>query len=99
ANRRERRARLAAHAGKNQASRRTSLSAKQTKAIEEFRGDMVQPRRQLRDVQAALLSDIERLKNWLKFFNIALIPIVVALTAVVLGLLRLRRRHRRTAET
>ena len=90
---------LASLTGKDQANAPTSLSAKQTKAIEEFRGDMVQTRRQLRDVQAALLSDIERLKNWLKFFNIALIPIVVALTAVVLGLLRLRRRHRRTAET
>src|SRR5215831_7992072 len=90
---------LASLTGKDQANAPTSLSAKQTKAIEEFRGDMVQTRRQLRDVQAALLSDIERLKNWLKFFNIALIPIVVALTAVVLGLLRLHRRHRRTAET
>jgi len=90
---------LASLTGKDQANAPTSLSAKQTKAIEEFRGDMVQTRRQLRGVQAALRSDIEWLKNWLKFFNIALIPIVVALTAVVLGLLRLRRRHRRTAET
>src|SRR5262252_4796375 len=89
---------LASLTGKDQANAPTSLSAEQTKAIEEFRGDMVQTRRQLRGVQAALRSDIEWLKNWLKFFNIALIPIVVAVVAVALGVLRLRRRHRRTAE-
>ena len=59
---------------------------------------MVQTRRQLRNVQAALRSDIGRLKTGLEFLNIALIPIIVAGAAIVLGALRLRRRSRRITE-
>jgi ABC-type uncharacterized transport system involved in gliding motility auxiliary subunit len=84
--------------GKDQADAPASLSEEQTKAIEEFRADMVQTRRQLRDVQAALRSDIRRLKAGLEFLNIALIPIIVAVLAVVLGVLRVKRRSRRAAE-
>jgi ABC-type uncharacterized transport system involved in gliding motility auxiliary subunit len=84
--------------GKDQTSAPSTLSPEQTKAIEEFRGEMVQTRRQLRDVQAALRSDIRRLKGGLEFLDIALIPIIVAVLAIVLGAVRLRRRRRRTAE-
>jgi len=91
-------AKLASLTGKDQTNAPTNLSAEQTKAIEEFRADMVQTRRQLRDVQAALRSDIGRLKTGLEFFNIALIPIIVAAAAIVLGALRLRRRTRRITE-
>ena len=91
-------AKLASLTGKDQANVPTNLSAEQTKAIEEFRGDMVQTRRQLRDVQGALRSDISRLKTGLEFFDIALIPIIVAAAAIVLGALRLRRRSRRITE-
>jgi len=84
--------------GKDQGNAATTLTAEQTKAIEEFRADIVQTRRQLRDVQAALRSDIQRLKAMLEFLNIALIPIIVAAVAIVLGALRLRRRSRRAAE-
>ncbi|MBV9815686.1 MAG: ABC transporter, partial [Alphaproteobacteria bacterium] len=91
-------AKLASLTGKDQANAPTALSAEQTKAIEEFRSDMVQTRRQLRDVQAALRSDIGRLKTGLEFFNIALIPLIVAAAAIVLGVLRLRRRGRRITE-
>jgi len=84
--------------GKDQGNAATTLTAEQTKAIEEFRADIVQTRRQLRDVQAALRSDIQRLKAGLEFLNIALIPIIVAAVAIVLGALRLRRRSRRAAE-
>jgi len=91
-------AKLAGLTGKDQASAPASLSAEQTKAIEEFRADMVQTRRQLRDVQAALRSNIGRLKTGLEFLDIALIPIIVAAAAIVLGALRLRRRSRRITE-
>ena len=91
-------AKLASLTGKDQANAPANLSAEQTKAIEEFRADMVQTRRQLRDVQAALRSDIGRLKTGLEFFDIALIPIIVAVAAIVLGALRLRRRSRRITE-
>jgi hypothetical protein len=60
---------------------------------------MLQTRRQLRDVQAALRSNIQRLKDALEFFDIALIPIIIAAVAVILGAVRVRRRRRRTATT
>jgi len=91
-------AKLASLTGKDQGNAPTSLSAEQTKTIEEFRGDIVKTRRQLRDVQAALRSDIGRLKTGLEFLDIVLIPIIVALAAIVLGVLRLRRRGRRITE-
>lgn len=74
-----------------------SVSAEQTKEIEAFRADMVQTRQKLRAVQAALRQDIERLKVILEFLDIALIPIVVAAAAIVLGALRRRRPARPTA--
>jgi ABC-type uncharacterized transport system involved in gliding motility auxiliary subunit len=89
---------LASLTGKDQANAPTTLSPEQAKAVEEFRTDMLQTRRQLRNVQAALRSNIARLKTGLEFLDIALIPLVVAVVAVALGVLRLRRRHRRTAE-
>ncbi len=91
-------AKLASLTGKDQANAPANLSAEQTKAVEEFRADMVQTRRQLRDVQGALRSDIGRLKTRLEFLDIALIPMIVAAAAVVLGALRLRRRSRRITE-
>ena len=94
----ETQAKLASLTGKDQANAPTTVSAEQTKAIEEFRADMVQTRHQLRDVQAALRSDIGRLKTGLEFLDIALIPIIVATAAILLGAMRLSRRSRRAAE-
>ena len=89
---------LAELTGKDQANAPATLSPEQTKAIEDFRADMVQTRRQLREVQAALRGDIARLKAGLEFVDIALIPIIVAAVAIILGIVRLKRRSRRTAE-
>ena len=91
-------AKLADLTGKDQANAPTTLSPEQTKTIEGFRADMLQTRRQLRAVQAALRSEIGRLKTGLEFLDIALIPIIVAVVAVVLGAVRLKRRSRRTVE-
>jgi ABC-type uncharacterized transport system involved in gliding motility auxiliary subunit len=91
-------AKLASLTGKDQGNAPATLSAEQTKAIGEFRADMLQTRRQLRNVQAALRSDIGRLKAGLEFFDIALIPIIVAAVAIILGVVRLRRRSRRIVE-
>jgi ABC-type uncharacterized transport system involved in gliding motility auxiliary subunit len=90
-------AKLADLTGKEKRSAPATLSPEQAKTIEEFRTDMLQTRRQLRDVQAALRSDIGQLKAGLEFLDIALIPIIVAAAAVVLGVVRLRRRSRRSA--
>ena len=91
-------AKLANLTGKDQANGPTGLSPDQAKAIEEFRADTLQTRRQLRAVQAALRGDVESLKAWLEFLNIALVPIIVASVAIILGILRLKRRSRRAAE-
>jgi ABC-type uncharacterized transport system involved in gliding motility auxiliary subunit len=89
---------LADLTGKDQANAATGLSPDQVKAVEEFRADTLQTRRQLRAVQAALRGDVASLKAWLEFLDIALVPIVVASVAVILGIVRLKRRSRRTAE-
>ncbi|MGH7117039.1 MAG: Gldg family protein, partial [Stellaceae bacterium] len=91
-------AKLADLTGKNEADTPATLSPEQTKAVEQFRADMLQTRRQLRDVQAALRRNIEGLKEELEFFNIALIPIIVALVAIIVGAVRVKRRRRRTLE-
>jgi ABC-type uncharacterized transport system involved in gliding motility auxiliary subunit len=91
-------AKLADLTGKDQANGPTTLSPEQTKTIEEFRANILQTRRQLRDVQSALRRDIGRLKGVLEFLDIALIPIIVAAVAIILGVVRLKRRSRRAAE-
>jgi hypothetical protein len=45
-----------------------------------------------------LRGDVASLKAWLEFLNIALVPIIVASVAIILGILRLKRRSRRAAE-
>jgi len=94
----ETQAKLAELTGKDRGDAPATLSPEQAKAIEDFRTEMLQTRRQLREVQAALRSDIGRLKAGLEFLDIALIPIIVAAAAVILGVVRLRRRGRRMAE-
>src|SRR4029077_4356944 len=51
-------AKLAELTGKDRGNAPASLSSDQAKAIEDFRSEMLQTRRQLREVQAALRSDI-----------------------------------------
>lgn len=75
-----------------------ALTPEQARAVDQFRADMVATRRQLRGVQAALRQDIEQLKLILEFCDIALVPLVVAAAAIVVGALRLRRWRRRPGE-
>jgi hypothetical protein len=56
---------------------------------------MLATRRQLRGVQGELRQDIERLKAVLEFCDIALVPTLVAVAALMLGARR-ERRWRRT---
>ncbi|HEX3499324.1 MAG TPA: Gldg family protein [Stellaceae bacterium] len=71
------------------------LTSEQTATLDGFRREMLQTRQQLRDVQLALNQEIDRLKARLQFFNIALIPMLVGIVAIVVGILRLQRRKRR----
>jgi len=69
-----------------------TLTPAQKDEIEKFKHDLISTRAQLRDVQARLRSDIDALGSFLAFINIALVPILVALFAVVTAWLRRRRR-------
>ena len=70
------------------------LKPEEKKAIESFRREMISIRKELRGVQYDLRKDIENLDGWLKFLNIAAIPLLLGLGTLVFALgRRLRRRH------
>lgn len=70
------------------------LTPEQKEAIETFRQEAVRIRRELRDVQHALRQDVENLSNWIEAINIALIPVLVAIVAIVLAMVRRSYRRR-----
>lgn len=70
------------------------LSAEQQETIEKFRGELIDLRGQLREVQFALNKDVKSLETRLKLFNIWLVPAVVALFALGLAVVRRRRAAR-----
>jgi ABC-type uncharacterized transport system involved in gliding motility auxiliary subunit len=67
------------------------LSDKDRQTIEGFRGEMIGVRRELRGVQADLRRDIDRLDVWLKFFNIAAVPLLIGFGGIAVGISRRRR--------
>ncbi|HEY3918431.1 MAG TPA: Gldg family protein [Stellaceae bacterium] len=71
-----------------------ALAAEQEQAVDNFRSDMLTIRQQLRRVQLALRQDIDRLQAWTEFFDIAFVPILVGLIALVIGWVRFQRRKR-----
>ena len=71
-----------------------TLSPEQQATVERFRGELVQSRTALRAVQANLRRDVETLGSRLAFLNVAVVPLLVALTAMGLALLRRLRRLR-----
>ncbi len=66
------------------------LSQEQADEIEKFRLEQISTRKELRAVQHELQKNIERLGTQLKFINIGLIPLLIALLALVAGLRRAR---------
>ncbi len=79
--------------GSEGAPQQAILSDAEKAEIEKFRGEMVTVRRELRDVKSALRRDIDRLDGWLKFFNIAAIPLLIGLGGLGLGFMRRRNRN------
>jgi ABC-type uncharacterized transport system involved in gliding motility auxiliary subunit len=75
------------------------LSREQQQAIDQFRSQVLDIRRQLRGVQQQLRQNISGLETIVKFVNIGLLPIVIALVALIVGLVKLRRRRRGTRFT
>ncbi len=73
------------------------ITAEQRAAIDEARKEIVETRRQLRAVQLELNRDIAHLDTSLKVFNIALVPAVLAVIAIVIALVQRGRRARARA--
>ena len=67
--------------------------------ISKARERMVAIRKELRGVQHELRKDIDRLDSWLKFFNIAAIPLILALGTLLFTLTRRLRRRSGVVET
>jgi ABC-type uncharacterized transport system involved in gliding motility auxiliary subunit len=88
---------LASLEKEGEAGSRQILSAAQQQEIDKFRAETLRTRKSLREVQHALRVDIERLDEVLKFVNIALIPILIGIAAIVVALVRAARRRRRHA--
>jgi hypothetical protein len=73
------------------------ITPEQRTAIEAARKDILETRRQLRAVQFELNRDISRLETELRIFTIVLVPAVLAILAIVLGIVQRRRRARARA--
>jgi ABC-type uncharacterized transport system involved in gliding motility auxiliary subunit len=71
-----------------------SLTPEQQAEIERFKRQLIQTRSDLREVQSNLRGNIDLLGSILAFVNIWLVPILVSLFAIVLAVLRRRRRAR-----
>lgn len=72
------------------------LTPEQQAEVDKLRQRLLEVRQELRQVRRDLDRDIERLGDWLKFINIALMPILVAVIGLITALvLRSRRRARR----
>lgn len=72
----------------------TALTPAQQAEIERFKRDLIETRIELRDVQHRLRREVDALGSFLAFINIALVPLLVSGFAIVLAILRRRRRAR-----
>ncbi|HEY4814970.1 MAG TPA: Gldg family protein [Chthoniobacterales bacterium] len=75
-----------------QADQRSVLSPEQQAEIKKFQENEAQIDKQLKQVRKELRQEIDSLQNWLKWLNIALMPVVV--TCVGLGLAFFKKRSR-----
>ena len=69
-----------------------SLVPQQAQEIEKFRDEQIKTRKELRAVQHELQKNIEGLGTVLKFINIGLMPLLIALIAIFAGVYRSGRR-------
>lgn len=67
------------------------LTPEQEAELERFQHERVRVRKELRDVRRSLDVEIERLGTKLKILNIALVPVLIAIGAILLGVARRRR--------
>jgi ABC-type uncharacterized transport system involved in gliding motility auxiliary subunit len=69
------------------------MNAKEKESIDQFRSEMTSIRRELRDVQLGLRQNIDELDSWLKFINIAVVPLILLIISLITGSLRQSRRR------
>lgn len=58
------------------------LSDAERKAVDKAKAEMLETRRELRNVKLALRQSIDRLSNWLQFANIAFVPLLMGLGGI-----------------
>ena len=75
------------------------LQTNQKRALEESRTEIVGIRTELRDVQHELRKDIERLESWMKFFNIAAVPLLLGVATLIVTIVGGMRRRARVRVT
>ncbi len=68
------------------------LTAEQQSTLEQFLAEKLQLRKELREVRYQLNADIEALGTKLKFFNIAVMPILLTFVLIMFSLSRRIRR-------
>ncbi|MCX7685610.1 MAG: Gldg family protein [Acetobacteraceae bacterium] len=69
-----------------------AITAETQAEIDRARQEILRTRAELRAVQRALRQDIEALETWLRIANIAAVPALLVVLAVLIGLARARRR-------
>jgi len=70
------------------------LSPEQEVEIQIFQQEKFKVRKELRQVRHSLDKDIEKLGSKLKFINIGLMPIIISILALILSIVRSRKRKR-----
>jgi ABC-type uncharacterized transport system involved in gliding motility auxiliary subunit len=70
------------------------LTSQQQSEIDNFRLEMLDSRKELRDVQRSLREDVESLERRVRVFNIWAVPLVIAVLAIFLAIIRRIRRSR-----
>ena len=77
----------------------TILRKEQKQALDASRGEIVAIRTELRDVQHELRKDIENLESWMKFFNIAAVPLLLGVATLAITVVSRARRRARVRAT
>lgn len=73
------------------------VTAEQRAEIDGFRAQLLDTRRELRDVQYALGRDIETLRDRLRLLDIVAVPVLVAALGIAVAIVRRSRMRRRFA--
>ncbi len=81
----------------NPENRDTILTQDQSETLEQVRAEIVNTRKELRRVQGELREDVNRVGTVAKVVNIVAMPLLVALIAIGLAIVRRARRARRAA--